>query len=423
MRNKPGTHSKLISALVGANIALFFLIAACATVHQSEMNESNDLTRPDVQRISRKRVQIRWPASFTTGPVLIYAGATPETIDRSALLARKTGGIAKLTSAVHPLIEAGHRLYFELVAVEGGASVVTAERRLPLEGADNFRDLGGYRTTDGRYVRWGVLFRSNDLADFTDNDIDYLSEIDIRLQCDLRSESERARRPNRALQTPAPEILEYPIHQVSMNPDEIQEAIRTGTIASIGIRQIMLSTYRSFPGKQIDYWANIFDRLEDPSNLPFLVHCTAGKDRTGFISALLLLALGVPEDVVYEDYMATNSYRAAYNSMVLRWAPVYSLFRTSREDLLPLLDARREYLEASLQEIKNRWGSVDVYLESALGLTPEKREALRENLLTPSPRGSIHDIALTDETKFSERMTSAPKPSSNLGAATRPTRF
>lgn len=202
---------------------------------------------------------------------------------------------------------------------------MTAERRLPLDGADNFRDLGGYRTADERFVRWGVLFRSNDLADFTDADLDYLSEVDIRLQCDLRSDIEREKRPNRVLLTPVPEILEYPIPQAGMNPSEIQEAIRTGTMAEFDIRQIMLSTYRSFPIEHRDLWARIFSRLQDPNSLPFLVHCTAGKDRTGFISALVLLALGVPEQTVYEDYLATNRYRATYNNFVLRWVPLYSL--------------------------------------------------------------------------------------------------
>ncbi len=209
---------------------------------------------------------------------------------------------------------------------------MTAERRLPLDGADNFRDLGGCRTADERFVRWGVLFRSNDLADFTDADLDYLSEVDIRLQCDLRSDIEREKMPNRVLLTPVPEILEYPIPQAGMNPSEIQEAIRTGTMAELDIRQIMLSTYRSFPIEHRDLWARIFSRLQDPNSLPFLVHCTAGKDRTGFISALVLL--GVPEQTVYEDYLAANRYRATYNNFVLRCVPLYSLFRTERKELL-----------------------------------------------------------------------------------------
>ncbi len=399
MRAKFRARSKTLFALRIASIALgVFVSAACVSVHR--MNESNDLTRTEVQRISRKRVRIHWPASFTTGPVIIYAGTTPETIDHSAPLAQKKGGVVNLTTASHPRIEAGHRLYYELVAVEGGASIVTAERRLPLDGADNFRDLGGYRTADERFVRWGVLFRSNDLADFTDSDLDYLSEVDIRLQCDLRSDIERERRPNRVLLKPVPEILEYPIPQAGMNPSEIQEAIRTGTMAELDIRQIMLSTYRSFPIEHRDLWARIFSRLQDPNSLPFLVHCTAGKDRTGFISALVLLALGVPEQTVYEDYLATNRYRATYNNFVLRWVPLYSLFRTERKELLPLLDARAEYLDASFQEIRNRWGSVDVYLEEALGLTPERREALRANPLTPSPLRSIRDVAPAERTSL-----------------------
>ncbi len=405
-------------ALGIASITLGGLFGACTTVHQTKL--SNDLTRPEVDRVSRERVRIRWPASFTTGPVLIYAGPTPDAIDRSAPLAKKSGGFAYLTTASHPDVKINHRLYYELFAVNSGESIVTAERRLPLDGADNFRDLGGYRTTDRRFVRWGVLFRSNDLADFTDDDLDYLSEIDIRLQCDLRSDHEREKRPNRPLRGTTAEVLEFPIRQVSMNPSEIQEAIRTGNIGDLGIRDIMLATYRSFPVDHLDRWQRIFRRLENPDSLPFLVHCTAGKDRTGFISALVLLALGVPEQTVYEDYLATNQYRASYNNMILRWAPLYSLFRTDEKDLRPLLDARAEYLEASLQEIKNRWGSVDVYLEDAIGLTDEKREALRANLLTTPRLQSVKNTAPAGNAMFSERMTPSHEPAVPINRMAQP---
>ncbi len=381
----PGFRTKpsQVLRLGTVSLVLGVVVIACATARRTE--EPLELTRPVVERVSEGRVRIRWPAAFTTGPVTIYAGATPETIDRGTPLAQVTGGSVELTTASHPHIDDDYRLYYELVAAASGASIVTAERRLPLWGADNFRDLGGYRTTDGRRVRWGVLYRSNDLASLADRDIDYLSDVGVQLLCDLRSVSEREERPNRVLQTQPPETLEYPIEPIGVSPIRIREAIRTGGIPALNVREMMIAAYQSFVTKTREPWKIVFERLEDPDSLPFLFHCTAGKDRTGFISALVLLALGVPEETVYEDYLATNRYRAAFTNTVLRWAPLYSLFRTRPEDLLPLLDARREYLEASFKQIRDDWGSVDAYLEDALGVTPGRREALRSSLLTARP--------------------------------------
>ena len=96
---------------------------------------------------------------------------------------------------------------------------------------------------------------------------------------------------------------------------------------------VLFTTGENAPLLAGELWARIFRRLEDPDNLPFLFHCTAGKDRTGFVAALVLLALGVPAETVYEDYLVTNRYRAAYNTMILRWAPLYSLFRTEKQEL------------------------------------------------------------------------------------------
>jgi protein-tyrosine phosphatase len=102
------------------------------------------------------------------------------------------------------------------------------------------------------------------------------------------------------------------------------------------------------------------------------VHCTAGKDRTGFASAVVLLALGVSEQTVFEDYLRTNYYQQDFFRFILRWVPLYSFFRTDPEDMLPLIEARREYLQVALDEMVARYGSVDAYLEQALGVDADR---------------------------------------------------
>jgi protein-tyrosine phosphatase len=333
------------------------------------------------ERLDAESVRLRWPASFARGPVVVFAGPTPETIARAQPLAVADGGAVTLrASPARPDLRAERRLYYELVPV-GGESRVIAERRLPLAGADNFRDLGGYRTRDGRTVRWGRLYRSNELSDLSGEDVRYLSRLGLRLVCDLRSPRERSAQPSRAAGAPAPASVALPVSEEGVDPEHMRERIRTGGIAALSVEATMLDAYRSFPGEHAGAWSALFARLARAENLPTLVHCTAGKDRTGFAAALVLLSLGVPEATVFEDYLLTNVYRDDFRRRVERWVPLYSLFRTRPEDVLPLLEARPAYLRASLDAIEAGWGSVDGYLERALGVGPETRAALEANLL------------------------------------------
>jgi protein-tyrosine phosphatase len=279
------------------------------------------------------------------------------------------------------LAAAGVRHYFELDPTHGAEPVVVAERRLPLDCCDNFRDLGGYATTDGRRVRWNRVYRSNELSKLTAGDRDYLARLDVKLVCDFRATAERESDPDRFSSPLTPDRLLLPIDQDAVNPDRMQRLIRTGGIAALAVEDSMETAYRAFVTDYSKEWSSMFQRLVTPGNLPTVVHCTAGKDRTGFAAALVLLALGVPEEVVFEDYLLTNEYRRNFFRFVMRWVPAYSLFRTRPSDLLPLLEARRPYLEASLDAIREGYGSVDAYLEQALGVDGAMRAKLQTLLL------------------------------------------
>jgi protein-tyrosine phosphatase len=360
--------------------SLAWLVAGCATTRVTR--EPATITRPVVERLGPRRVRIRWPASFTHGHVRVYAGETPDTIDRTHPIARATSTSVDLTDGRnHPGVIDTDRLYYELVP-DAGEPVMVSERRLPLEGTDNFRDLGGYRTRDGRTVKWGRVYRSGELSGLTPKDRAYLKHIGLRVVTDLRSEHERELEPSPPLDQ---HTIDLPIHQKGIEPDEIQEMIQTGGITTLYSNDLMLAAYRSFVADYASRWALLLQQLQDPGSVPLMFHCTAGKDRTGFGAAVFLLALGVPEETIYQDYLATNWYRRDFTQLVLRFAPVYSLFRTKPEAVYPLLAARREYLEAAFDLMKERYGSIDAYLEEALGLTPERRAALQAAFLTGTP--------------------------------------
>lgn len=346
---------------------------ACATTR--ETLEPDPISAPVVERLSDEELRIRWPASFSQGPVAVYAGTSPDSIERGRTVALSSTRSATLE------YEPAARPYFLLVPQDGGLAAIAAERRLPLRGPANFRDLGGYATADGRQVRWGRLYRSDDLSSLTSEDIRYLSSLDLQLICDFRSERERVERPSRPIEPGPPQTLDIPIEVEGTDPGAMRRKIRTGGITALELERTMLDAYRAFVTDHAAEFAAMFRRLEQPGSLPTLVHCTAGKDRTGFASALVLLALGVPRDIVIEDYLRTNVYLESFRRFVLRWIPLYSLFRTDPEDLLPLLEARREYLEAALDVIDENHGSVDAYLAGALGVNAAQLEVLRAKLL------------------------------------------
>jgi len=359
-----------------AVIAIAFVACATPTFFVPEQS----LRRPVVDRLGESSIRIRWPESFSNDSVVVYRGIDPFSIDRSVPLTVVDGQSVVLTNADDPDIGGGRRLYFELVPTSGGAPVMAAERLLPLACCDNFRDLGGYETADGRAVRWDRLYRTGDLSKLTSSDLEYLSQFDIKLVCDFRSDRERIASPDRTIDD-APELLDLPIDQEGVDPQELRTKIRTGGLVALGVEKMMKDAYRAFVTHYSKEWATMFERLVREESLPTVVHCTAGKDRTGFASALVLFALGVPEETVFEDYLSTNYYQQNFFRFVLRWVPLYSFFRTKPEDLLPLLEARREYLQAALDEMVTRYGSIDAYLEQALGLDAEMRAKLEHNFL------------------------------------------
>jgi protein-tyrosine phosphatase len=367
----------LIRLATLAAIAIAFVACSTPVFFVPEQT----LLRPVVDRLGESSIRIRWPESFSSDALVVYRGIDPSFINRSVPLAVVVGEQSViLTHEDDPDIRGGRRLYFELVPASGGRAVITTERRLPLACCDNFRDLGGYETTDGRVVRWDRLYRTGELSKLTRSDLKYLSQFDVKLVCDFRSNRERVASPDRTIDD-APEMLDLPVDQEGVDPERLRTKIRTGGLVALGVEQTMLDAYRAFVTDYSQEWTAMFQRLVREENLPTVVHCTAGKDRTGFASALVLLALGVPEETVFEDYLSTNYYQQNFFRFVFRWIPLYSFFRTDPEDLLPLIEARREYLQTSLDEMVASYGSIDAYLERALGLDAEMRAKLEHHFL------------------------------------------
>jgi protein-tyrosine phosphatase len=269
------------------------------------------------------------------------------------------------------------RPYF-LIDLDGRRHVI-AERELPLAGGVNFRDVGGYRTTDGRAVRWGRVFRAGSLAGLTDEDVACLGRLGLRLSCDLRSAEEVVARPDR-LPPGAP-------------------ARHTGIAAEVGrvrrvvtlfrkrhrIQELLQDAYLIMLDQNGPLFAGIILAAADPANLPLVIHCTAGKDRTGLAVALLLLTLGVPEETVIADYTLSNrAFDLLSGRMRSEMEPLFRL-GFDEAQLQPFLLAEARTLIGALAHLRRRYGSVEGYLQRA-GLDGAAVEQARETLLADDGR-------------------------------------
>jgi protein-tyrosine phosphatase len=251
------------------------------------------------------------------------------------------------------------------------------QRHLALEGAPNFRDLGGYETSDGRHVKWGMLYRSDNLAHLTDDDLAKLSALGINLVCDFRSKPEKAEEPDRLPASDPPAVAALEIGVEGFVVSDLRERIRSGNTAGLDLRGMLIEGNRQFATTQAPVYAAMFERITRRENLPALVHCSAGKDRAGFASAAILSVLGVPRETVMADYLLTNVYTRAATERRLLMIELFSLGRADSDALRPLFGVEPAYLQAAFDEIAKRYGDFDTYRREALGLDDAELAAFR----------------------------------------------
>lgn len=250
--------------------------------------------------------------------------------------------------------------------------------RIPrLEGALNFRDLGGYRAADGRTVRWNCVYRSGTTHALTPADVARLGLQGIRSAYDLRSNNERREQPNR-LRDIADLAYRYRDHDHL--PGDIRRLLKSPDVRTEQTHEVMIGVYRTLPYEFADAFRALFQLLAD-GEVPLVFNCTAGKDRTGVAAALLLTALGIPRDAVLEDYLLTAQFFDQSCEMILKpgGAPLFgSLDRAVWE---PLMRVHPQYLDAMFEQLLTTHGAVEGYLRDQLGMDAEHRERLKSQLL------------------------------------------
>lgn len=275
----------------------------------------------------------------------LYTGESVDKINLSEpILTGDASGFFSIDSSVN------QRPYFLFETSKG--TMLMAERHLPMAGGYNFRDLGGFRTKDGKYTQWGKIFRSDDLNHLTDEDLNYLASIPLVTIVDFRSPQEITEAPDKN-----PSSLKNNV-QLSIAPGNLSDANQLAAMPELEMEQFMMDLNELLvtDSVAIDAYKQMFAMLQSETDIPLMYHCSAGKDRTGMGTALIFYALGVDEETIIQDYLASNYYLGD------KYAPMKAKY----PNLAPLLEVRSNYLQAGLNKIKEEYGSIDAFLTDVL---------------------------------------------------------
>ena len=252
-------------------------------------------------------------------------------------------------------------------------------RKIVLDGTSNTRELGGYKTEDGRSLKWGVLYISDKLSELTDADQEYLLQLGIKRVIDFRSSEEKQNEPDQLPSTL--KYIEMPIEADGAIRPKVEAILKGDLNEDVGA--ILVETNKEFISDFSGVYKGFIESLIENQE-PTLFHCTAGKDRAGFAAALVLLAVGVPEKIVIEDYMKTNKYTEETIQDYINKINLYSLGSVDAEILRPLLGVEERFIRAALDEIKQKYGSVENFIRDELKIRDESIIELKNFLLTES---------------------------------------
>jgi protein-tyrosine phosphatase len=246
-----------------------------------------------------------------------------------------------------------------------------------ISGALNFRDMGGYPAAGGRCTQWNVLYRSGTTHAMTATDVELLATYGIRHAYDLRSNTERQDHPSTLGRVQG---IDYRFVDHDAIPGDIARMLRSSDARPDRSKSMMMSLYRRLPFDFRVAYRALFGHLEN-GDLPLVFNCTAGKDRTGVAAALILTAVGVPHELIIEDYLLSERCFDRSCEIILEGSLATLFAGVDRSIWEPLMRVHADYLSAAFDEIDRSHGSVDRYFAKELNLSESARARIRLNLL------------------------------------------
>ena len=374
------------------NIALCVLTSACVlsgavVPAQSQPQVEIPSTAPvsvttaEVERKAPGTYRLTWDHSPAETTVSIYVSSRPDVAPARMYRLAADVHATRYEATVPDSIA---RPYFLIRPDRGGEGLRTATRVLPLDGGRNFRDLGGYPAAENQRVKWGTVYRSGVLSDLTDADYDYLEHLGIKVVCDFRSSEERVSETTSWRGASTPKMISWGYTNESGSD---LEKLFSGDLTAEKMRGVMIEVYAQIAYQHADKYATMFRRLAD-GETPLLFHCSAGKDRTGAGAALLLTALGVGRETIFQDYALSDdivdyekAYSDAFESPENEGGLVAELARLSPEVRAPLFESDPAYIRSMFNALEEKHGSVETFINEVMGISDDTLRRMRARLL------------------------------------------
>ncbi|MDK6231621.1 tyrosine-protein phosphatase [Aerococcus loyolae] len=291
-------------------------------------------------------------------------------------------------------LEINFRPYFLIQSKQG--RYIIAERTLPVDGMNNFRDMGGYRSKNNKRVKWGLLYRSDHIYNASEKGLDYLRKLNIGTIIDYRSENEIHKYPNPILDTctktyhldPSAHVAELAAQFQSSKENEDKNLINNiikqqsnGTLKDHS--EVIALQYRNFVNSMAakKSYSQMLQIVANTKNGAIVQHCRGGKDRTGFGALLLLGVLGVSQEDIIKDYMITAKNREKRNHIKMEGYKRLTSDRRVLDHLYSFIDTKPEFIATSLETIIDQYGSIEEYAQDELNIRKDTINILKEKYL------------------------------------------
>ena len=302
------------------------------------------------------------------GELKVYASSDPDNIPLEKPIATTSISEQMLMVRTNGRMD---RMYYTMV-FNDEFPITIASRRIYLPGTQNFRDIGGYFTTSGREVKWGMVYRSDALDSIGSEGERILRGLGVKTIIDLRPQWEQDTLPcdyKRA------EVISIPIE--SQNSREVVQRIQNGEIRKGDAFLAMQDEYIQFVSRNSDAFAKALRLFQEPQRYPILISCSFGKDQSGFLSMLLLNLLDMDPETIRKDYMSSNDY--INTGLFAQWAS--QLSSDSQESVTVLLMAHEELIDILKHQVEKEYGSLDNYITQRLRLSEKEQNKIKEILL------------------------------------------
>ena len=294
----------------------------------------------------------------------------------------------RILDLVTEMIRVSARLTVVTLMITAIATAVaddSAQRHVPLEGQSNFRDIGGYRTKDGKTVRGGIVFRSGELPRLTDADVAKLQRLGIKTVVNFLTELETKSRGRDRLPNGTREI-QQPIETDDGLAAAANKARSTADFSGLPI-SINPEIHRLLVDEAREQYATLLKEIATTDE-PLVFHCSHGVHRTGTATAILLWGLGVPWETVHDDYLLSNEYRKdEVQKRLKQLRELAAKQQNVSQDEVDMTNIeafyvlRGHYIDATRDEIKKKYGSIEEYLTKGLGLSKDDIQGLRDRML------------------------------------------